>query len=730
MNSVIIKPSFEPSSPSPLNSAPSRSVNDFKREIIRSFRMHRVWAISAGIVIFVGLAAFAMRRTAYYKTSALVYVQPMKSKSIAESIDGAYDPIRYDSYIQQQLQTIRRSDILTAALKEAAKRTGRTVWVLPGESDQSAVARLQSELKVEREEGSYQLSISLGGNDPVTTTTVVNAVVDSYITKERMDELAQSDQQLEVLKKDQLGILEELDESSQEQVQLSTILGVADLANDSDKPSNNPYDVQLTQLRTQLADARAAHAIADAKLSSVTGTNPESANSLNAAAEEVYTTDPGLAALKATISQRRSVLATQMAGLTPKNPLYKQDQDELKLLDKLLDTNSNELRTKAAQQVIGELKLQSARTGEIETRLANELQHQTSIASGATPKLQRAAFLAAKISRLQHRLTDVDNAISALELEHSSSGSVHVLLPAEQPLKPVASRKWLILAAALPCGIGFGLATAFFRHKLDPKIYIGEEVATALSFPPMAVLPNTKEIDPMVFDEFMLRLVAGIDQAHSSGGARTYVFTAVSSETNISDLVASLALKMDRLGYRTMILKASAALQNLSLGNEEGSKVWSEGRLAKLSETRLTELRRASFVVENLERLKQNVDLLFIEALPLLSSAEAEFAARLADVTILVAESGQTTGRELTNSLALVRRLNVPGIAAVLNNVELQHADDEFIAVVRNVESRQSEMRRRDEASIQRYREKYPLSIYENENPDSVDQNQETSASQ
>jgi len=126
-----------------------------------------------------------------------------------------------------------------------------------------------------------------------------------------------------------------------------------------------------------------------------------------------------------------------------------------------------------------------------------------------------------------------------------------------------------------------------------------------------------------------------------------------------------------------------------------------------------------------LERLKQNVDLLFIEALPILSSAEAEFAARLADVTILVAESAQTTRRELTNSLALVRKLNVPGVAAVLHDVDLRHADDEFLAVVRNVEGRQSEITRRDDSSAPHNRGKYPLSVYEN--PDSIERDHETS---
>src|SRR5579871_3466449 len=189
MNPVIVKPSFESSTQPSSSSAPSLSINDLKREVIRSYRMHRVLALSVGIAVFAGLVSFAIRRTPFYKTSALVYVQPMKTKTVTDSLDGAYDPIRYEGYIQQQLQTIRRSDILTAALKEAANRAGHSVWVLPGEPDQSAVARLQGELKVEREEGSYQLSIELGGSDPATITTLVNAVVDSYISKERSDEL-------------------------------------------------------------------------------------------------------------------------------------------------------------------------------------------------------------------------------------------------------------------------------------------------------------------------------------------------------------------------------------------------------------------------------------------------------------------------------------------------------------------------------------------------------------
>jgi hypothetical protein len=378
---------------------------------------------------------------------------------------------------------------------------------------------------------------------------------------------------------------------------------------------------------------------------------------------------------------------------------------------------SSELRAKAAQQVLGKLKLEAARKEDVEARLAAQLQQQTMIATGATPKLQRASLVTADVARLQARFTEVDNAINTLELQHDSSGLVHLLLPAEFPIKPQTSRKWLILAVALPFGIGCGLLAAFLAHKMDSKIYIADDIAPVVGFPPMAVLPNPKDVDDNVVDEFMLRLVAGIDQAHSVGGARTFLFSALSPNTNISELVATLALKMDRLGYRTMILKASAALHSPLPAAEEKPKAWSELQLAPLSESSPTELRRGSLVAAHLEKLTQKVDLLFIEALPLLSSAEAEFAARLSDITILVAESSRTTRRELVNSLSLVKRLNVAGIAAILSNVRLRHADAEFLAMVQSVEKRRIDRRRREKAPAQPERERYPLSILQTQAP-------------
>ncbi len=101
-------------------------------------------------------------------------------------------------------------------------------------------------------------------------------------------------------------------------------------------------------------------------------------------------------------------------------------------------------------------------------------------------------------------------------------------------------------------------------------------------------------------------------------------------------------------------------------------------------------VRRESLVDENLERLKRQVDFLFIKAEPLRSSSETEFVVRLGDVTVLIVESGKITREELRSCLSLIRRLKAHGVAVVVNNLKLRNADNEFIRSVRRTEQRQS----------------------------------------
>jgi uncharacterized protein involved in exopolysaccharide biosynthesis len=654
--------------------APGASpTKDRNLDIGRSLRMHRTLAIVVAVAVFVGVFSFGLSRHPYYETSALIYVQPMKTKVITDNSEGIYDPGRYETFVQQQLQTIPRADIVEEALSKPATRA----WRFRSEPQQAAVARLQHTLKVERVEQSYELSISLSGSDPVAIADVVNAVSNAYIRGERADEMSQSDQQLQILQDEQQRVSTELTNDRKEQAELSVSLGVADTSGDT----GNPYDVQLVELRSELAKATADHDVAAAQYASVAG-SASGAESLRSAADDLAATDPAIGTLKQAIGQRRSLLTSQMAGLTPKNPLYVQDQQELDRLDTTLSELEGQVRVKAGHQLQQKLQLEERRTADVVARLSQQLAEKTSIATGATPELQHAADLAADITRLQGRYNAVDNAINTIELDKDTSGLVHILVPATPPLAPKTSMKRLILAAALPLALILGIAAAVIMSKIDPKIYIGKDLVNLLGFYPMATLPNNSEVDRAVKDEFILRLLAGIDQIHRVDQAKTFVFTGASTNVSVTDLVGSLARKMQRLGYRVASIPASELIEN----HELSSGFFSTARDAEAPPAPM--VTHENFVVQKIETMKRETDFLFIDAFPLLSSSETEFAARLSDVVILVAESAETTRGELKSSFALVTRLQVPGAAAVVSQVKIHDADDEFISSVRHVEAR------------------------------------------
>ena len=664
-----------PESPQQLSLGAGNPTKDRSLDIRRSLRMHRMLAAVVAIAVFVGIFSFGLSRRPYYETQALIYVQPMKTKVITDTTEGIYDPSRYETYLQQQLQTVIRADILADALSKPATRA----WRFRGEPEQAAIARLQHSLKVERVEQSYELSINLSGSDPVAIADVVNAVSNAYIRGERADELAQSDQQLQILQDELQRVSTDLNNDRKEQAQLSVSLGVADTTGDT----GNPYDVQLVELRSELAKATAAHDVALAQYESIENGKSDATQNLRAAADEIMATDPALASVKQTIGQRRSLLASQMAGLTPKNPLYQQDQQELQRLDLSLSTLENELSVKAAHQLQQKLQLEERRTADIESRLSQQLAAKTSIATGATPELQHAADLAADITRLQARFNEVDNAINSIELEKDTTGLIHIIVPAVPPVAPKTSTRRLILGAALPLALILAIAAAVLASKIDPKIYIGKDIANQLGFYPMATLPDNAEVDRVAKDEFILRLLAGIDQIHRIDGAKTFVFTAASSDASVTDLVSSLSRKMQRLGYRISSIPASELIEN----HELSSGFFTADQMTVAEAPEVT---HENFVVQKIEAIKKEADFIFIDALPLLSSSESEFAARLSDVVILVAESGETTRSQLRSSFALVTRLHVPGAAAVISQLSLRHADDEFISAIQSLEQRRS----------------------------------------
>jgi Mrp family chromosome partitioning ATPase len=80
-------------------------------------------------------------------------------------------------------------------------------------------------------------------------------------------------------------------------------------------------------------------------------------------------------------------------------------------------------------------------------------------------------------------------------------------------------------------------------------------------------------------------------------------------------------------------------------------------------------------VLQGLHHASEPYDAILIDASPLPVSAHTEYLARVSDVTVLVVRSSATTKQELERSGQLLERLDVAGVAVVLNKVGLERAD-------------------------------------------------------
>ncbi len=648
--------------------APAMRLN-----VMRSLRKHPRLAAGVGGTVFLLAFLFGLLRKPAYMAESLIYIEPLASKVLSDGTSGSYDAGRYDSYFQQQTQTALRPDILAAAIEKLPP----FVWQRGGESMQSAVTRLQNSLKVQRVLTSYQLSISLVYASPQAAAAVVNAVTNSYLEQGRKDEHAVIDQRLQLLGEERQRIQQQLGEDRVEQASLGGALGLADPSS----KTASPFDAQIAGVQTQVAGAREARDVAAAQYAAVAGA---SSPALTAAAEEQIATDAGLNSMKQTISQRKALLSTQMAGLTPSNPIYKQDQDEIADLDRSLDAMTTEVREKAERRLQDKLRADLQRTADIEGRLNAQLRHQTATATSAAPKLQRAQELNSDIERLTARFTVVDDAMRSLELESNGPGSAHLSVPAVVPVSPEPSKRKLILALSLPLGLFAGLFAAVFANRMDPRIYSAPDVEQVLGFSPIGVLPARSEVSGRTMEEYTLRLAAGLQSAYRTSSAQSFVFTAASATMQTGEFVQAIAQILGTLGFKALVMDASSVLNAANRTQAGGTRGGSSYRSAAL--VRTIEGTRQGFAAEELERLKLKYDLLLIDAPPLLTSAETEYLVRCADATILVAESGTTVKTELYQSALLLQHLNVAGVGAVLQELRLKDAEPAFRAAIEAVE--------------------------------------------
>jgi hypothetical protein len=274
------------------------------------------------------------------------------------------------------------------------------------------------------------------------------------------------------------------------------------------------------------------------------------------------------------------------------------------------------------------------------------------------------------------------------------------------PLTPGKNRTWLYALGALVFSLLAGIGSALLADALDPYVYTSRDVEQVIGFPPIGVLLDHDDFSSEASGQYLLRLAGGIQHARSSSGARTFLFTATASESGTTTVVEKLGRQLRNLGLNTLTVAATNIDGKIAYVRNEGAVTSSEPGAARYSD----KLRRASadlavqggsgtsspiysgtFVSQILNEVKDDYDVVLIDASPILISADTEYLARVADGTVLIVQSGRTTRAQLNRAANLLERLDVPGVAVTLNRISRNRVDP---ALVRDVEDFQRQLRK------------------------------------
>jgi capsular polysaccharide biosynthesis protein len=636
--------------------------------VLKSVKLHWKLAMTVAMLTFVVGAAVLFRiYKSNYTAHAVIYVSPEYPHILGS--DQAM-PRFNDSYVDDQVQMLKQTDILADALR----RLPVGLWQGKGESTESAAERLSQALKIKRIQSSSQIQLDFADANPNTASAVLNAVTTAYVARSHKEEFYGSDDHLKALYTERDHLTTDLEAQIDEKTALLNKLGLATVST----AEANPYDVKLGKLQLDLLDAEQKRSQSEAHLNTAERVDDTTQSAaLDAEAEEVALQDSGLTSYKTSLNARRSTLLSAMSGLTAQNPVYKQDAAELKQIDASLSEMTHTLKVRAAARLEDKLRAQAMRDRLVEGKIRGQVAEATSLANSAAPRMEQVNATSNSITRLEGRLSLVDERIANLELQSSSPGSVHLSQVAVPPPHADPSKAKKLAILLLPVCLFLGIFAAVVRDLTEPYVWNGADVNHLLGFEPVAVLPMHHLVADGFYREQLFRLAGGMERAIQGSDVQTVLMAPVRSSLNTGEILEQIAREMSHLGLRIVVVDSQQGERALAYPaiHETG-----ENSRQKPVELALapTNKGRLGTVLDATTEFEEDADAVLLEGAPLLLSADSEYLARMVDATVLVAVAGETKRSDLLRAVRLLERIRAGSVAVVVAESDLNHADPAY----------------------------------------------------
>jgi uncharacterized protein involved in exopolysaccharide biosynthesis len=494
--------------------------------------------IALAIMAFIAAAGSPIAWTkgkSIWSAQGVLYVSPRFQNNLETSEEQLLQSNQqYREFMQQQIRTVNRYDIIESVLK---KDGFMDTWRKGKESDRHAVERLQGGLTIAPVPDTYQVTISLEGDQAKGLAEIINAVMARFTETSRRELMWDSTGRLASLNAEKKKLEANMTALMERKSERANELGTT-VFNDS---AVNSYDQRLNSALNALEEARQQRFAAEAAISS------KALPGLDAASIEKAMNDGGLSSLRDALDKRRANILASIHGYGPKHILRLDAEKEVAEIDAQIAQMTEDVRTRmiAEQRAISQSKYEQAK--QLEQQLQGEVDRMRSQAETYSRAFQDTLEVGDEMSRIRKRLNAIEDRINFITLEAGAPGFVRIFTPAMPPEQPAKGGKkklfMMVFAAALLLGLIVPVAIDF----LDPRILTARELEGA------AGMPVSGEVKP---GKSPNRLAVAIRRNIPHVPRKAIVMTGIADRTVPAAAAAALADELNALGVPTLVVES------------------------------------------------------------------------------------------------------------------------------------------------------------------------------
>ena len=669
--------------------------------------LRRRWLVVGAAMIaaiIVAAAAYLVAEPRYLATAQVALERTAEQVIDVDSVTPTADPD--SAAVDTEVQALRSPELIgrvvdrlrlarDPAFNEAAGQGASTAQPDPI-GRQRAIGTLLGGLTVKRDGLSYAISVSFEGHTPAQAAQIANALVDDYVS-------GQAGSKAQATRRAQ-GFLEERLQDLRTQV-LGAERAVADY-----RAANNLFAVseastvtqqELSGLSTQLAQAKAENAAAQARLSAARAqvrggrSGEELGDSLDS---------PVVSQLRAQRAEAAREVAALEKRYGPRHPALVQAQNQLRTADEHIAAE--------VKRIVANASIQASIAGQRAASLAGSVaQTQGKLASDNEASVRLAELERnAESSRTLYQafLDRYRQTVAQSGLERSDS---YIVSRARVPGAPSSPNMLIYAAMAVVGGLGIGVLLVVLLQLLERGLETSDAIEGALGLATLASIPDARTLPgyrksglPAPPAELLLKrpqstyaeafrtLRTSIQFADAAKSVRVVAITSAVPGEGKTTTAMGLARAVAAAGGKVLLIDADARRRassrqfaaDVTLGLDEvlAGEATLDQAIVKDSlsdacllpqrlDSKGISLAESPALAELIERVRERYDLVILDTPPVLPVDEARVIASMADGVVFLVRWRKTPSKAASVALRRLYDVHAEMLGAVLTLVDV-----------------------------------------------------------